>query len=386
MFTLLMFSVSFFLPPALSYPFFPLSSTQFPPPAPCDSYVCSKGSTSTDLLSTCLIHSNITSKTGNYSLYTGIGCKNLNLHNNFCDLSRLILNDSSTYNVKCTSPASNYTLLYPGEKPCWSNSGCINNNCIDNTCTGLPLGGTCGNNYECQAGLSCQQNIFTDIMTCEDLIRPNGVNCSTDTDCVNNAGCDYDSVHYLGVCRDYFSVNVGEIVLKCDNYVNMLCKHLQCAPDQNSTFKCVEPSVGKKSLVQCQSGKECLDKSSKYYSQCTCGVNEGRKSFCQPFPGDEVTVGLLGILKTWVSSKSILACSSDQRWGFKCMMKWEAKLYDKIKYHMLMYLNYTAIQENSDCVKDIFTYMYWDTKEDSKISSLAGALKTFWALAVFLGY
>lgn len=381
-----MFYLLMFFPFALSYPFFPLSKTQFPPPVSCDSYTCGEGSTSTDLLSTCLIYSNISSRSGYYGHYLGIGCKNYNLHNNFCDFNRLITNDFSTYNVKCTSPATNYTLLYPGEKPCWSNSGCINNKCVDNTCVGLTLGETCTNNYECQAGLSCQQNIFIDIKTCEDLIRPNGVNCSTDTDCVNNAGCDFDSVHDLGVCRNYFSVDVGEIVLKCDNYVNMLCKYLQCAPSSNLSFKCVKPSVGKKSLIECKSGIECVDKSLKYYSQCQCGINPERKSFCQPFPGDEVTVEFLDILKTWVGSKSILACSSDQRWDFKCMMKWEAKLYDKIKYNMLRYLNYTQIQDNPECVRDIFTYMYWDSKEDSKISSFGIGLKTVWGLALLLGY
>lgn len=381
-----MCSLLMFFPLALAYPFFPLSQTQFPPPGQCDLYTCSQGSTSTDLLSTCLIYSYDETPGKNYSSFTGIGCKNYGLHNNFCDINRLNVNDPSTYNVKCTKPTTNYTLLYPGETPCWSDSGCINNKCVDYTCVGFTQGENCENSYECQPGLSCKYDSFTNATTCENLIRPIAPNCTSDTDCVNDSGCDYKSDFDIGYCRPYFSVPIGETVLQCDNYINMLCKYLQCAPANETSFICVKPSVGLKQLMPCESGKECVDKTSKYYSQCQCGLNSESQAYCQPFPGDEVTVALLASLKKWVSSKSILACSSDQRWDFKCMMKWEPKLYDKIKYDMLHYLNYSAIQDNSDCVKEIFTYMYWDAKENTKISSYGQYLSTLLVPFVVLGF
>jgi hypothetical protein len=114
-------------------------------------------------------------------------------------------------------------------------------------------------------------------------------------------------------------------------------------------------------------------------------MNKNRKKFCQPFPGDSVTVSLLKSLKKWVESKSILACSSERRWDFNCMRKWEPKLYDKLKYDILHYYNYSAIQENDQCIKEIFTYMYWDAKENMKITSFAlGLAANFLFLALIM--
>ena len=64
------------------------------------------------------------------------------------------------------------------------------------------------------------------------------------------------------------------------------------------------------------------------------------------------------------------------------MRKWEPKLYDRLRYDILHYMNFTAIQDNQDCVKEIFTYLYWDAKENMKITSFAGylALGFSWVL------
>lgn len=361
MFCLLMFSLS-------SAFFFPLKQEEWPESGPCASYTCNQGTHSTDLLSTCLIYSEKSTSQGNYSVYTGIGCKNKYLRYNFCDLDHLDVNDSSTYNVKCAYPTMNYSTLYPGESPCWDDGNCVSGTCVDYTCTGLKLGSACDFTYQCEPGLGCIYNEQQNKTFCDDLIRPNKEGCVTDFDCVNNAGCDYDSINQIGMCRPYFSIKPGALILKCEDSFSLLCESLQCQ-EINRQFKCIKPSVSKSLPTLCSTSRDCVDKSKKFYTQCQCGMNKDRKSFCLPFPGDSVSVKLIKSLKKWVASKSILACSSERRWDFNCMRKWEPKLYDRLRYDILHYKNFTAIQDNQECVKEIFTYLYWDAKENMKITS-----------------
>jgi hypothetical protein len=261
----------------------------------------------------------------------------------------------------------NYSALYPGESPCWSDENCVSGSCFDSICVGKPQLSPCQFSYECQPGLTCKPDDFQ-VNRCFDLLRPGSLGCFKDEDCVNSAGCDIDSQHNIGMCRPYFSVKVGKQVLECKDFTNLICEKIQCGLVKGK-YQCVEPSVSKTLPLPCTVQGDCTDKNHKFYSECSCGMNKDRQKYCRPFPGDSVSVSLLKSLKGWVSSKSILACSSERRWDFNCMRKWEPKLYDRLKYDILHYYNYSVIQNNDKCIKEIFTYMYWDAKEDMKITS-----------------
>ena len=332
-------------------------------PGRCPSYDCLQPSHVTDFYSTCLIY-NASALT-----YSSLSCNNYFLLNNFCDTSSLDLKNSSTYTVRCTPPSLNYTNLYPGEGPCFKNKNCVSQICENYVCQGVEISSPCNYTYQCEQGLVCEgmDPSLNETGTCSFALRPGHGLCTSDFDCVNNAGCDRNGEND-GLCRPYFSIPVGGEVLTCANHVSMVCETATCNTLANGTSVCIYPyNSTHKNPIPCSTGQECIDASKQVYSACICGMNNEAQAYCGPMPGDPVALGLIQVLKKWTQSLTILACSSERRWSLECMKNWQPELYDAVKEMMLQYMNFTSIVDNEECTKEIFTYMYWDAVSDVKI-------------------
>jgi hypothetical protein len=338
----------------------------------CSNYTCLPSSTTTNFYSICTVYNS----TG---VYSSLPCNNYYYANNFCDTSTLDVNDPSTYVVYCSDPVTAYSNLYPGEAPCYQITDCLSNICQNSVCAGLPIGSFCSFNYQCQQGLSCSSLTGT----CTNLIPPGQTGCTTDFDCVNTAGCDYNYTNGIGTCRLYFSVEIGDKIANCQNNTSLLCEEVQCSTSSDFISTCTPPLVSMNSAgTVCGAENQCADTASVYYTACTCGMNPNQNRYCQLFIGDEITQNLITYLKLWVQSNTILGCSSERRWDLMCMKNWDTTNYDNIKYWMLYYYNFTNVQENPDCVKNVFTYLYWDAFTNLQTSGGLTALAIGFYLAV----
>lgn len=356
------------------YILYPLYKAPQPVEKPCTLYNCAPVTDTTEFYSLCLTYDNSTLNSGdivgNYSI---VGCTNPYEKNNFCDATQVNIFNKTTYQVTCNIPNLSYGIVYPGESPCASNAACTSNICEFGTCSGLPLKSSCTSSNQCQPGLQCIPNIYYPTNTiCDELLRPNKGICKTDLDCVNSAGCDYNITSNFGECRAYFSVPIGKVVLGCENNVSMICETGFCGPMANDTnlFICKSPAKSSSKLpIPCTSGEQCIDTTGTLYTKCTCGMNNDGTKYCQPFPGDSVTISLIQALSKWTKSLSALSCINERRWSLTCMKSTKTKLYDELKYTMLHYMNFSSVQNNEDCVKEVFTYQYWDAKNNYEYSS-----------------
>ncbi|OMJ91706.1 hypothetical protein SteCoe_5737 [Stentor coeruleus] len=351
---------------------YPLYTSPQPAEKPCTLYSCSPSTETTEFYSLCLEYNNFTTGNivGNYSI---VGCTNPYEKNNFCDATQVDIFNKSTYQVTCNIPNLSYGIVYPGESPCASNAACTSNICEFGTCSGLPLKSTCTSSNQCQPGLQCIPNkYYPSITICDELLRPGQGICQTDIDCVNSAGCDYNITSSFGECRPYFSVKVGGAILGCVNNVSLICETGMCGPMANDSQLFICKNAVKsayKQPIACLTGVECVDATKTLYTKCSCGMNSDGIKYCQPFPGDSVTKSLIQALSKWTKSLSALSCINERRWSLTCMKSTKTILYDELKYTMLHYMNYTAIQNNEECVKDVFTYQYWDAKYNYEYTS-----------------
>ena len=348
--------------------FNPLFNSSQIPDFSCSKFSCLPQTTVTDFRSICLIYNAIESS------YQSLACNNYFLIDNFCDTT--ILDPTLNQTIHCTEPQMNYTNLYPGESPCYSDSNCVSGVCENSVCVGAGFGIACNYTYECQQELGCIGTVFEndtveDPGQCLPLLKPNHGNCISDFDCVNNAGCDYSFNNSYGTCKTYFSVPVGGQIEKCENYNSLICEYVQCSNSDDGKSYCVQPFFSKsEEPVSCITGKECVDSTNNYYSECSCGMNKNGISYCQLFLGNSISKNLLSTLKLWVNSYTILSCSTNRRWDLTCMKNWTPSLYDQIKYHLLAYSNFTIVQDNEECTKDVFTFQYWDAFKDFNYTSI----------------
>ena len=337
---------------AQSQMFFGLTNKSDSTALDCKSYECVQNPPSDfGLLRICAEYK---SSAGKYGLKK---CDYPNSFENFCDTRNFV--DQKAY---CVTPQLEKTGLYPGE-PCSQNKTCLSQYCQGDFCGGGKLGDSCSSNSECNHGLRC-------LGTCQPLIGLNQYGCHSDYDCINSCGCDKNSTGESGVCRPYFSIPIGQVVGSCVEYNSLLCEKGQCTNSTNSTYECVEPFVSRRN-TECVSSSQCLSANSEVYSKCECGYNGPGNAYCQPFIGDSVGMDLLSSLKDWVQSNEILFCNTERRWSLDCAENWNGNDYDRLKYRYYAYKNFTHYQLNDECVKNIYTYDYWDSKklysEDSSV-------------------
>ena len=278
---------------------------------------------------------------------------------NSCDASQYCPVPSSSANTTCQSipPASGHS--YPGEI-CNSTFPCISQlSCSNNRCSSPPLDGDCVANFQCGVSQYCGNS-----GECEDLV-PVGGQCTSDYDCVQNAGCDVSISMTSGVCVRYLSKPAGSQIASCVSGYSLLCESSSCHESENGGT-CMSLVTSPSALpVTCSQNSMCTSTTdaatnSTLTAMCTCGFTSSATAYCPVFPGDPAGVQYLTLLSNWTQSDAILKCHTQRRMDVYCMFsQWDTK--DYLEYLVAYYgmSMYPLIQSNPSCVKDVYTTSYW---------------------------
>ena len=246
----------------------------------------------------------------------------------------------------CKSILSKYQEAdsYPGES-CSPETPCKTGQCDSGTCKGKSLGEICSTTSECDPGLRCHH-------ICKPLFSAHERGCLSDYDCESDSGCNF------GECTYYFSMNSGEKLEKCENFINLLCKSSMC-----DKGKCIRTQLLNEFPAECQKDADCRSQDG-FFSACVCGLNEGGKSFCLNFPGDVVGQEYLKSLNMWIRSKKIKKCNSTRRFTMNCMRSyWDKCMVIEYLYRAYRYQEFPTIIDNPVCVEKSITQDYWKIRE-----------------------
>ncbi|CAG9325636.1 unnamed protein product [Blepharisma stoltei] len=258
-------------------------------------------------------------------------------------------------------PPSTYHTAWPGE-PCTSNSTCAYGYCNDdNICQGLQAADPCTVSDECDPGLKCTQlgtGYNCTLLLSTGVPYSEGQGCTSDYDCQNWAGCENN------ICYDYLSREEAEYV-NCTQPENFLCASTMCADNICVGFIPSDQTPP----VKCVSNANCIStyynttpNPTVFYSECECGFNPQAQAYCSQFPGDPATLAYLNILSKWLSSDAIKKCHSVRRLSMNCMKHyWSQKNYLTYAYRYYSLYNYPQIQNNDQCVQEIYTSAYYNT-------------------------
>ncbi|CAG9335540.1 unnamed protein product [Blepharisma stoltei] len=296
---------------------------------------------------------------------------------NPCSTGTTCPTSQTSQNSTCT--ASTTQLSYAGDY-CKKNEDCASGTCKNKVCSGAALAGACTNVQDCNPGLYCN----TTTKVC-DAQKVEGVNCASDYECLNNMTCN------LGICIPYYSLPVGSVT----NSVNSAGFSRACnfgfanlttttAPLKGICAKPpVSPSTGP---IQCQPGAKCLDKTGTYSKICTCGLNEFGTAYCPSFEGDIYLKNSIIHMKTLMTKNKI--CNTESRFEERCFLRDLNNLETYYFYvtNFTMYLQLPALQENTECVKSIYTEDFWRWMKESYDHSagIMATLASLLAIQVFI--
>lgn len=151
---------------------------------------------------------------------------------------------------------------------------------------------------------------------------------------------------------------------------------------------CVEPFASKEETpVKCEKDADCEGDSGEYLtnSKCECGYNSKGQSYCSLFPGDEEYQDFYVRVKKWIKSKEIFLCNTERRFSNTCMSLLQYRpIYDKYQYYELRAKNFTARQDNDECVRMIYTRDYYEAKYTHDHDDFSENLSYLLALFSFL--
>lgn len=251
---------------------------------------------------------------------------------------------------------------FPGEE-CRDAADCeFAKNCTAGICIGALEGDECRENEQCNPGLRCNSQS----KQCETLLAANSVGCSTDEDCIQDAGCNITDSGQ-GICLPYFSVGLGEIVSNCDeNYeISDLCETGWCV---KSGFlvthgQCVDAPISNQvAPAICTADSDCTGSStsSVYEGTCGCGFNPYGNAYCSVFPGDPAGLNYLNAIKYFVNNGNLQKCNTARRFSESCWKVGNTAEYISFTAALEFFEYYNQYVENDDCIKATYTRKYWD--------------------------
>lgn len=282
---------------------------------------------------------------------------------------------SASTNVTCTPISSISQFAYPGEY-CLKDTDCVSGKCKDEHCDGKDEDEACDFTTDCNPGLFCPHKTGN----CTQLM-PQDV-----TGCIDDSQCDYNSVcspiigneDHLNKCIAYFSLDVNDKISSCRyKYIEPQCGTGVCMSveedsdeTEEETYKgfCaeVEASYNDPATTKCTyDSKMCLSTSGKLRTECECGHNPSGDAYCNLHPGDTIYTKYFKYYKRWVESGKSRKCNSARRDTLECMQAhWNSD--DYIDYHYYKYLteNWPQLQNNKDCVNQIYFNEYKTAKEE----------------------
>lgn len=329
----------------------------------CTRYMCKPANVTMDP-NACIHYEN--------STYYLQSCANRTDGLTFCSTD---LNDNNDDNFCQSPPAQPNGLSWPGEK-CVSNSSCTTNYCseLNGLCVGASAREDCSSNADCAGGLFCTGG------ECMPLQGPGKI-CSTDFDCANYLGCNRTSIFY-GSCIQYFSVPIGGHVSDCDaDSTSYLCASGSCLLQSfNGAGVCIKPIVSTKSLPQsCQSDQDCVGTSGSqtFQSTCECGYNPTGTAYCQPFLGDPAGHDYLYYMSRLISMNVTQQCNTARRFDYGCINSLPITWGKTAIAFNILYLYYTELQGNDNCIKAVYTTYYWKYSFGGMLLASALALGFF---------
>ncbi|CAG9328665.1 unnamed protein product [Blepharisma stoltei] len=271
---------------------------------------------------------------------------------------------TSPGNSSCEAIPNTPQQAWPGET-CNVNITCAFGTCQNKFCQGKTVGTACTQTGECNPGLYCS----TTTNKCATQITIGGNGCHNDYECVNNAGCNITG-DGTGQCVGYLSVEVDDEIAQCANHYNLLCESTLCGTI-NGTNVCGS-SVASASIIpmMCTSDGDCFSEGDPalgigYGSSCQCSYGFQGIKYCGLFPGDPIASNYFELLKAWYSNANVTLCNSLRRDNPACVKShWSTKHALEYTYFRLWYQMYSQIQDNDECVMQIYTSNFWNSKDE----------------------
>lgn len=255
---------------------------------------------------------------------------------------------------------------WPGEK-CTYTEDCSSHaskGCLSGVCVGSNLNEICNTHNDCNPGFRCFN------LTCQKQLSVGGVGCATDYDCVNGAGCNIGPNLNASVCYPYFSINTHLPVGECssDN-INLLCNSATCQ-STGDFYECMNPVKSPILPNECETSFDCLSTQDIYFArsqlvgQCYCGYNQNAQSYCNLFPGDDMSQKTYKMLQKWVKTTSIDKCNTAHRFYSGCMNNyWSKRDVIDYMYYSLTAQLYPLIVDSEECIQQTFLAGWYQAKQ-----------------------
>lgn len=276
-----------------------------------------------------------------------------------CPPSQYCPAPSSSSNTTCEAVPQASGLAWAGET-CNATFPCVDSIvCVEGRCSSPPLDDTCVANFQCGVSQFCGMDGI-----CEDLVQIGG-QCTSDYQCVQNAGCDVSINEASGTCVKYFSKGAGQPLASCVSGSSLLCASSSCWEGPTGALCMGLVQSTSPVPAQCSPGVLCtsaLDSATNttLNSLCTCGFTSSGIAYCPAFPGDPAGAKYLSSLLKWTESSAILQCSTQRRMHLYCLYsQWDTEDYLEFLVAYFGMTMYAQIQDNPDCVKEVYTPTYW---------------------------
>ena len=301
----------------------------------------------------------------------------------------------ATKEVECVpaagapAPATN---LLPGDL-CMSNYQCLSNLCTNGMCEGVASGGLCPNGTsDCNPGLYCLQSSGK----CGPLLTAGAdTQCYESSDCVMDAGCNFDPTSGKGTCTTYYSVAKGGSVSDCgqssfvpeygangipqgsSTYVkySALCKSGTCELKSGTaagTYAgvCVSAYKSQGALPQtCNFGPtDCPmnnEDNAMTYGKCSCAqASTSKTRYCSLDFLDQPWVDFSTWAQTYFTNFTTYypaSCHSYRRaFDQLCMMKiGGVPRVMQFQEKWLLATNYPTIVNSANCTQQVYNSAYW---------------------------
>lgn len=255
-------------------------------------------------------------------------------------------------NSTCTLPPKVKYLKYPGEK-CHSDLDCneFSTGCVKQTCMGKSLGENCLGHEYCNPGLKCSQ-------TCALQLPIGNSQCTTDFDCVNNAGCNKAENENFGTCVEYFSLQANTLIKNCIENSSPLCESNSCKNSQ-----CIDPVQSVNVPQKCKKNSDCVSTDQSLNSECRCGKNRNGNSYCDLFYGDKAYLKYFEIVKEWQKSGFVMKCNTVRRFSPVCAGdRWDRKQSYYMNYYLYYSSQFADVVEFDLCIGKIYLAEYLEVK------------------------
>lgn len=338
----------------------------------CPLYKCKDSSSIFPDASTCMIHNQTTNT---YYVHP-------------CDEGYICLLGQSDHIANCSYNNPHESHVKLAGVACIYDEDCYGSNtCVSGFCKGAFVSQKCSINEDCDVNLFCLNDV------CADQVEAGKTGCLSDSDCVNNAGCDVESKveRSLNLCRTYFGLLDYESLQNCtsDGYINYLCDSGYCALIGEES-QCWPAPVSKTSLpVKCSESSVCTSKPSGkvdliFNTECGCGKNSFGDMYCGPFAGDVPYQKYSDIIKEWTKSSGILKCNTEGRFGTNCMLTyWTKDKAAELNYYYYYSYMYQTLYNAPDCVAQVYFPAYWGFKKDFDSQDLASILSIGALILIF---